>query len=93
MKVGVARTPYLEPTSKAELISTLMRTALAPASSASSSYVGYAILHGAQVDDVKKMTAQLFDASASCSSSSLKLLTFLTYPLVGADIALGVLDI
>lgn len=58
-----------------------MRMALSPASSASSSYVGYTILQGAQVEDVKKIQAQESVARESCSSNSLRLLTFLTYPL------------
>lgn len=82
MNVGVTRTPYRDETSNAVLSSTLMRTALSPASSASSSYVGYTILQGAQVEEVKKIQAQDFVASESCSSNSLRLLTFLTYPLI-----------
>lgn len=66
MKVGVARMLYRMPTSWAILVSTLMRTARAPASSASSSYNGYIILHGGQVAEVKNMTAQVFEAEESC---------------------------
>lgn len=82
MNVGVARTLYRDETSNALLRSTLMSTALSPASSASSSYVGYTILQGAQVEEVKKIQAQEFVARESCSSNSLRVVTFLTYPLI-----------
>ena len=58
MKVGVARTWYFMAISCASLMSTLTNKAF-PCSSARESKAGYAILHGAQVDDVKKTVAQV----------------------------------
>ena len=82
MNVGVARTPYFIPTSSAVLMSTLTRTARSPASSASSSYVGYTILQGGHVADVKKMATPALRraACANCSSSCCMLLTIRTVP-------------
>jgi hypothetical protein len=51
-------------------MSTLINTALSPAEVASSSYVGYKILHGPHVELVKKITAHesLADERILCNS-------------------------
>lgn len=61
---------YLVLMSYAFDVSTMIRVALCAASEANSSYMGYNVLQGAHVGDVKNITAHDFFASSRSLSSS-----------------------